>query len=67
MTLKLQVINVVVSHFETSFVFASNENHVSPAIIITYFGYLDSVKEDFIHVLHDSLTQLEFFFHRCKT
>ena len=53
MIFKFQNAYVALTHFERYFVFAPDENHVCPAIII-YFNYLDSIKEDFIYVFPDS-------------
>ena len=53
MIFKFQGVYVALTHFEKSSVFTPDKNHVSPAIII-YFDYLDSMKENFIHVFSDS-------------
>ena len=53
MNFKFQNAYVALTHFEGSFVFEPDENHVCQAIII-YFEYLDPLKEDFIYVFPDS-------------
>ena len=52
------------THFETSFVFAPEENHFCPFIIV-YLDYLNSMKEYFIYVFPDSPFQfgLSFGYH----